>query len=103
MSLGDVLLNEKTRVSINIATLLFVIGFSITATFTFTTWKTEFQITQQSEIVRLSHEIEERKAVDEDIQQEQKENRTVLIETNTQLAEIKTDLKWIRAILETRQ
>ena len=53
MSLGEILLNEKTRVSVNIATLLFVIGFSITATFTFTTWKTEFQIIQQSEIVRF--------------------------------------------------
>lgn len=97
--LGDILLNEQTRVTINIATLLIVIGFSITATFTFTTWKTSFEIVQKAEIVRLTDEISERKLVDAEMDLKLKETNTILIESNMQLTEMQTDLKWIKSFL----
>lgn len=95
MNLGAILLDDKTRISISIATLLFVIGFSITATFTFTTWKTEFQMNQESfgkEQSRLQQAIEEETKVREQsdivIMNEVKTNELFLQENKTQLTDM---------------
>jgi len=103
MSVGTVLLSEKTRVSINISTLLFVIGYSIIGTFTFTTYKTEFEMRLNAQETGLIEETEERKSIDLEIKEELKETTSVLVESNTKLAEMQTDLKWIRAYMEKDQ
>ena len=100
MKVGEFLLNEKTKVSLNIVNFIILVGFVVTASFTFATWKAEFQSIQSSEKTRLTLEITERKIADEKINDDLKETMTVLIETQTDLAEIKTDLKWIRAYME---
>jgi hypothetical protein len=97
--LGEVLLNEQTRVTISIATLLIVIGFSITATFTFTTWKTKFESQLEYVDTQLVEEITERKLADEELMDEYKETKSLLIGTQTNLVEIQTDLKWIKSFL----
>jgi hypothetical protein len=102
MKVGEFLLNEKTRVSLNIVNFIILVGFAITASFTFASWKTEFETIQQSEKARLTVEIAERKQADNEIKEDLNEAMTVLIETQTDLAEIKTDLKWIRAYMETK-
>lgn len=99
MNAENILLSEKTRVSISIATLLFVLGFSITATFTFTTWKTRFESQLENVDEELTTEILERKIADEALLDDMESTMAVLLETQTNLAEIKTDLKWIKSFL----
>lgn len=96
----DVLLSENTRVVISISTLIIVIGFAITGTFTFTTWKTK----TESSIAAIELEIDEAKNVcattnaaqDEEIQL----LKVATVENQTNMVEIKTDIKWIRAYME---
>lgn len=102
MTLGAILLDKRTQVLTSLGTLIFVIAFSITATYSFTSWKTRFETKQEAEESRLTTEIIERKAADDTINQKLDETMAVMMETQTDLAEIKTDLKWIRSALENR-
>lgn len=85
------MISDKTKVSINIATLLFVIGATITGTFTIANIKSGYD-TQIFDLQRRTELIEK----------ERESDRALMLQTQTDLAEIKTDLKWIRSALEDR-
>ena len=109
----DFLVSPDTRVFINISTLLFVIGFTITWTYIFTTEKTKIEMTQNQIIVdqgkiggKIDSEIEDRKLADIEILKEVKTTEALLLETQTSLtdidikvetgfARIYTSLEWI--------
>jgi len=103
MKVGQFLLNEKTKVSLNLINLIMLVGFAITASFTFATWKAEFELIQQSEIQRLTVEIAERKQADKELKEDLKEAMNVFNEAKTDLVEIKTDLKWIIANMDKKE
>lgn len=103
MKLEAVLLDKKTQVLTSLGTLIFVVAFSITATYSFTTWKTRFETVQASEKDRLNKEILDRKEADDLINKKLNEVMPMLLETQTDMAEIKTDLKWIRSAMEKNQ
>ena len=41
MTVGEFLLNEKTKVSLSIINFVILVGFVVTASFTFATWKAQ--------------------------------------------------------------
>lgn len=96
----EALLSENTRVIVSISTLILVIGFAITATFTFTTWKTEAEqktISLEKQIVQIDKENREKHS---DIENDIQLLKVVSAENKTNMIEIKTDIKWIRAYME---
>lgn len=106
MNLGEILVNEKTRVSLSIATLLFVIGSTATIVFSVTNMRSEIDIsinTLELDQVRIEEKFNDKcsdiETVNDAIIKEQGLNRKLMLDTQTDLAEIKTDLKWIRAAL----
>lgn len=103
MTLGEFLLNEKTKVSLNIINFVILVGFAITASFTFATWKTQAEADIKANNTLIVAEIEERKESVLELNNEIDEIRPTLIETQTRLAEIKTDLEWIKSYLESRK
>lgn len=94
----EILLSENSRVIIPIATLIIVIGFVITATFTFTTWKSQTEAKDKAMELKIS----EMQKYDEkqDIKIEKLENAT--IDINISVKAIETDVKWLRAYMEDR-
>jgi len=85
-------LGEKTKVTLTIATIIMVIMFFIATVYTGTTWKNEVDYkigynTNQSILLTDNQGKIELKQ----------------IEQGALFAEIKTDLKWIRAALERIQ
>lgn len=90
------MISDKTKVSINIATLLFVIGSTATMVFSLSEIKGRYDL-RLNDLVRSDMEINRRMEL---IESEQEANRAMLLQTQTDLAEIKTDLKWIRSALE---
>lgn len=102
MSMGDFLLNEKTRVSLSIVNFLLLFGFIITAVFTSATWKADVENKVHINSSMIEQEIIDRKEEDSEINKKLDEVMPMLMQTQTDMAEIKTDLKWIRAALESR-
>ena len=107
MRVGEFLINEKTRVSISIATLLFVIGSTATVVFTISGMKSEIDLSINSiekDQIRIEEKFDSKitdlELSDSMMISEQQTNRQLLSENQTDLAEIKTDLKWIRAYME---
>lgn len=107
MTLGEILVSEKTRVSLSIATLLFVIGSTATIVFTIANMRSEIDLsinTLELDQVRIEDKFDEKctdiEEVNASIIKEQESNRSLMLDTQTDLAEIKTDLKWIRASME---
>ena len=102
MTVGEILVNEKTRVSLSIITFVVLVGSVVTGSFTVATWKTQ----QEAENARLEtmivNEVQARIESDEDINEKLDEVMPMLLQTQTDMAEIKTDLKWIRAVLENK-
>lgn len=98
MKMPEILLSENTRVLIPIATLIIVIGFAITATYTFTTWKSETEARNKA----IELKITDMQAYDEkqDIKIEKLESAT--IDINISVKAIETDVKWLRAYMEDR-
>lgn len=95
-----VLLSENTRVIVSISTLIIVIGFAITVTFSFTTWKTESEqktIALQKELTETKELIKE---TDDNQDKEIQLLKVATMENSTNMVEIKTDIKWIRAYME---
>lgn len=70
---GEFMISEKTKVTLNIATLIVVVGFA---------FKVAFFISDTDSRLGVLEEHDQ-----------------VYLETQRDLAEIKTDLKWIRAAL----
>ncbi len=102
MKVEKFLLNEKTKVSLNIINFIVLVGFVITASFTFATWKTQSELIDVALDTKITNEIEQRKIADEIIIQEQKELRVYVteiqagqIELKEGQARIETDLKWL--------
>lgn len=89
MKLGEFLLNEKTKVSLNIINFVVLVGFVVTASFTFATWKTEAEAIDRALDVRITNEIRERVDADEDIKQEQKEISLKMSEIQNGQTELK--------------
>lgn len=87
--LGDKVLTEKTRVLVTLSNF-FMLVFAIVSGVVFVVnWKAEIEnriSNTEEDVIELIVEVEEGKRLQ--------------IETQTQLAEIQTDLKWIRAYME---
>lgn len=98
MKMPDILLSENTRILIPIATLIIVIGFAITATYTFTTWK------EQSDARAKAVEIRVQSIEAYDIKQDEDISKleTATIDINISVKAIETDVKWLRAYMEDR-
>lgn len=103
MKMPGLLLSENSRVIVSISTLLLVIGFSITATFTFTTWKTEAEQKTISLEKKINQVQIEYKKEDEYIKDDIQILKVISEENKTDMVEIKTDIKWIRAYMEQQQ
>lgn len=89
MTLGDRLINEKTRVGITLANFLILIIFVVTSVAAASSWKTSIENTlehNQESIYENECAIEEATAVQ--------------IKNQTALVRIETDIQWIRAALE---
>lgn len=100
MTVPKLLIDENTKVIINISTLVIVVGFAITATFSFTTWKTQAEqkdIFLQEQIVKLEESTKEK---DNELKDEIQVLKIAVEENKTNMIEIKTDVKWIRAYME---
>jgi cell division protein FtsL len=98
--LGNILINEKTKISLNIATFILVAGFIISVVFYGTTWiaQTENKINKNSE--KIAKEVEDRKSADEAILEEVNINSAVLMDNRIILTEIQRDIQWLRAYME---
>lgn len=96
----NILLDEKTRISINIVTLVSLISFVVTMTLLASKWTAKIDDNEAA----IQVEREERMASDKDIAEEMSEIKKVQIQSDIEakanFAEIKTDLKWIRAYME---
>jgi len=82
-------MDEKTRVSLSVVTFFTLILFMISTVYAATTWKTQMENTDKNILSRIES-FDNRIEVVE----------TATIEQQTTLAEIQTDLKWIRAYME---
>ena len=80
--IGELLMNEKTKVTLNIINFITLILFIVTAVSTASAWKNEVDHNQRD----MSFAIEK--------------NTASIEMMNPALVEIQTDLKWIRAALE---
>ena len=97
MGFKEHIISQNTRVVLNISQLFLLIGAIVTGAFVFSEWKTEYEMIQQQEIVRLDKEIEERKLADMELIEEQKEIKILIIDNNTQQAQILTEIEWLKA------
>ena len=87
--LGDRVLTEKTRVQVTIANFVMLIFSIISAVVFLVNWKAD-----------IENRVEGNEENITKIEKNLEENDALIIETQTSLAEIKTDLKWIRAYME---
>lgn len=87
--LGDSVLTEKTRVMVTISNFVLLIFTIVSGVVFAVSWKAE-----------IEHRVSNSEYKILIIQEDAKENETLLLETQTSLVEIKTDLKWIRAYME---
>lgn len=94
----EIMLSENTRIIVSISTFLILIGFVITATFTFTTWKSETEA--QNKAIELKITNMQAYDVKQDIKIEKLESAT--IDINISVKAIETDVKWLRAYMEDR-
>ena len=94
--IGNFMLKETTRTSLTLANFLILIGTVITIVYAGSVWKsqTEAQILASIERDRVQDERIIENAADI------KENNAILVDSQAQFAEIRTDLKWIRAYME---
>lgn len=91
-----ILLDENTKIGISLVTLLAVIGFIITATFVFTTWKTKAEATDLALALQIeSLSIDNDK---QDLRLEKLESATMDISVSVKA--IETDVKWLRLYME---
>lgn len=100
MSVGGFLVSEKTKVSLSIVNFLLLFGFIITTAFTWASWTTDTKNKIENNRINISREIEDREKADEEINKKLNEVMPLLMQSQTDMAEIKTDLKWIRSALE---
>lgn len=87
--MGDKVLTEKTRVLVTLSNFFLLIFTIISGVVFIVNWKAD-----------IEHKISNNKNSIVRIQESSEENETLLLENQTSLAEIKTDLKWIRAYME---
>ena len=97
MTLGDFLLNEKTKVSLSIINFVILVGFVVTAAFTSATYITEAAAKDIAQDVRMDTIESDRIAADVLLEQEQKEQRIQMSEVQNG----QTELKIGQARLET--
>jgi hypothetical protein len=102
-------INEQTRLVIPIVLLVIVIGAIITGTIATTRYVTTIKAEQEAikkSVVTLENELKQetllRKEADDLIEKEQESNRKIMIDYSNSIIEIKTDLKWIRAVFENK-
>lgn len=86
---GEFMLKETTRTSLTLANFLILIGTVVTFTYAAATWKS--QIESRIKIVEENQISVESRVNDLE---------ALSVDTKTTLAEIQTDLKWIRNALE---
>lgn len=98
MKMGDFLLNEKTKVSLNIVNFLLLFGFIITVVFTWATWTTDTENKIENNRVSIELEINSRKEADAEINKKLDEVMPLLMQNQTDMAGIKTDLEWIKSM-----
>lgn len=98
MKIGDVLLNEKTKVSLSIINFLLLFGFIITAVFTAATWSKDVENKIENNRIEISREIDARKEADELTNKKLDEVMPLLTQNQTDMAGIKTDLEWIKSM-----
>ena len=98
MRMGEFLLNETTKVSLNIVNFLLLFGFIITVVFTWATWTTETENKIENNRISIKSEIEQRKAAEAEINKKIDEVMPLLRENQTDMAGIKTDLEWIKSM-----
>ena len=98
MNLGAFLLNEKTRVSLNVINFVILVGFVITASFAFGTWKTQQEADTERLEIMIVGETEDRKTADDEINKKLDEFMPMLQENQKDLASIQTDLEWIKSM-----
>lgn len=99
MRVGDFLLNEKTKVSLNIVNFLLLFGFIITVVFTWATWTADMEAEdkrQATEDKRLESlivaEKEERKLSDVELASDIKEIGLVVAEIQAGNVDLKEDI-----------
>jgi len=91
-------INENTKVTISLGLLVAMLIFLVTATVAATGWKTA----TESRIIALEgHNRQTRDDID-DMCAEMDVIRTRQYEQDAIFAEIRTDLKWIRAVMEDK-
>lgn len=88
MRLGDKLLTEKTRVAITITNFFLLIGALVSGVAFLVDWKTDTEYAIKNNTERIMKVEEKLGSIDN---------------VHIELAEIKTDLKWIRAALEDKE
>ena len=83
------LITEKTRIAITLANFIILVIFVVTSVSAATAWKTQID----NDVSSNTKAIYENECSINDV-------KTTQSQIQTSLAEIKTDLKWIRASME---
>ncbi len=87
--MGDKVLTEKTRIFVTISNFFLLIGAIISSVVFIVNWKADIEhrlTANESEITEVKLEV--------------KNGRDLQITTQTTLAQIQTDIKWLRLYLE---
>lgn len=107
MKLGAFLLNEKTKVSLNIINFVILVGFVVTASFTFASWKTDMENRIDKNTVSIDAEINSRIESEARIIQDVESNAVVMLEIQsgqsdikTSMARVETNILWIMNTLK---
>lgn len=95
MKLGAIMLNEKTRVSITLTTLIIIIIFVIRASYVMGGVVTDLEATDKKLEDLIYQESCSRKLSDDRITEDLNEIRPAVIEIKTKLAGIEANIEWL--------
>lgn len=98
MKMGEFLLNEKTRVSLNIVNFLLLFGFIVTVVFTWATWSTDIDNRINNNKMSLVTEKESRIESDLNINKKLDEMIPLIQQNQKDYAVIQKDLEWIKSM-----
>ena len=92
------MLNENTRMSLSIATFLTLIAFIVTVVFAWGTASAETEAKIKENKIAIETETKIRKEQDCEINKRLDEVTPMLLENQTALAQVQTDLEWIKSM-----
>jgi len=95
VKLGAFLLNEKTKISLGIINFVILVGFVVTASFTFATWKAQMEATDTRLETMIANEIDTRESADTALLKELDVIKPVVIDVQARLFGIEANLEWL--------